>query len=173
MNSDNKRKIEFSKGEGKDELRRKFLKQALGALGFGVFAPAAAGMLKSCEYDFEKPLISEGYSIEVDVTQYEKLMQTGSGIVQRFGNANHGIPLIIVKIDDAEFACFSSLCTHDYCFGDDLWVQSRRFTIICECHGSKFDARNGGKPFEGPAERPLRKFPSSFNPDTNILTIEF
>ncbi len=83
---------------------------------------------------------------------------------------------------DLSISCFSTLCTHDNCFGDDVliptgyvFMDGKKYNpvIQCGCHGSQFDVFQNGKAVVGPAEKSLKRFPTEFNPETNILTIKF
>lgn len=153
--------------------RRNFLKKGLALVGAAASAGVASSVFQSCEYHWENNPVTFGVTIEQDITEIERLLEIGSGDVVRYPNANYGIPVVLVRTSEDEVTCFSSLCTHDNCLGNDLWVQRRRSTIVCVCHGSKFDASDGGKPVKGPAERPLRQFPTEFNKETNMLKIFF
>jgi nitrite reductase/ring-hydroxylating ferredoxin subunit len=48
-------------------------------------------------------------------------------------------------------------CTHAECPLSDGWVEAT--AIRCSCHGSLFDLATG-RPLEGPAEEPVRVFPT-------------
>ena len=48
-------------------------------------------------------------------------------------------------------------CTHEGCALSDGELDDAADTVVCLCHGSSFDLRNG-EPVEGPAEDPVPVF---------------
>jgi cytochrome b6-f complex iron-sulfur subunit len=64
------------------------------------------------------------------------------------------------------FAAFSRACTHE---GTAINVASGGVTFVCPNHGSRFDA--DGNVINPPATRNLRSLATSYDPDTDILTI--
>lgn len=48
-------------------------------------------------------------------------------------------------------------CTHEGCSLSDGEIDEAADTIVCPCHGSAFDLRDG-EPVEGPAEDPVPVF---------------
>jgi Rieske Fe-S protein len=51
-----------------------------------------------------------------------------------------------------QFKAFTAVCTHQGCLVSDVQGQ----TIVCNCHGSKFNATDGSVA-GGPAGRPLKE----------------
>ena len=160
--------------------RRDFLKDTLTKVGLGVILPVGVLSVNSCENYWDNPIVSQGIDIDVSIADNPILEEKGGGVIISFDNLNYGIPVILINIGDDNFACYSSLCTHQSCFADNddpskssVWLQPRRGVIICNCHESKFDAFNGGVPIEGPAEKPLKQYPCEFNIETQIITIKF
>lgn len=125
------------------------------------------------------------------------LVNTGSGIITRFPNVNYGIPILVIKTGEhnetiegtdtlvPEFAVYSAMCTHNNCMGNPDYSKTKispsmlppgnddYSLIICNCHGSKYDPFNHAKVIQGPAEKPLKEFSCSYNPETKILSINF
>jgi Rieske Fe-S protein len=158
--------------------RRKFIKGSAGIIGVCACASAGIGLIQSCENFVQKESPSSGITIEIDVSEYDYLYnKINYGVRLTFEKVNYGIPVIITRLSETEFACFSTLCTHAHCSGEDMRPPLGNFDIFaymqCNCHGSQFDPYNDGKPVKGPAERPLKQFPTQFDPETNILSIEF
>lgn len=52
---------------------------------------------------------------------------------------------------------FSAVCTHEACSVSE-WIPSEQ-CLLCPCHFSKFDVRDGGAVIEGPAPRSLPRVP--------------
>jgi len=67
-----------------------------------------------------------------------------------------GTLLALARVEGAWHA-FEAWCTHAECPLTDGWVEGH--AIRCSCHGSLFDVRDGAV-LEGPAEEPLRTFPT-------------
>lgn len=155
-----------------DDKRREFLVKS--AAAFGLCAGAAA-FLNSCEFFNEKPAKQSGITHVVDVSEEQFLQYDGYAVMKTFEDVNFAIPVIIVRLAEGEFVCFSSLCTHNNCYGDAIALPRppQRPEIGCTCHGSQFDPYDGGKPVKGPAERALKSFPTEFDSEKNLLTIFF
>lgn len=67
-----------------------------------------------------------------------------------------GIAIALAKAGGVWHAV-ETWCTHAECPLSDGWVEGT--AIRCACHGSLFDLRTG-EPLEGPADEPLRVFPT-------------
>lgn len=175
--------------------RREFLKESIIlASGIGLTTISSA-FLNSCESFVEKNETPLGLNILIDLnTEVYPLLPivaklrgyVGFGVIKYLGKANYGIPVIIVKTDIDTWKCYSSLCTHMSCFGNENFhdpdPEKRNSsvrppigdnTIVCQCHGSRFDAKNDAKPIQGPAERSLKQYPCEFNKLSNSLLIHF
>lgn len=161
--------------DSKEKSRREFLSKGLKSLGLCVAGISIAPILNSCEVDWSGTQSNSGIIKELDVSQEIRLSRVGSGVMKTYPEVNLGIPVIIVCIGESEFVCFSSLCTHESCYGEEnITVPTPgREVIVCQCHGSRFDPFDGGKPIQEPAERPLKQFQTEFNKETNILKIYF
>lgn len=155
--------------------RRKFLKNSATLLAAGVCASALT--LNSCEFYSASSYESSGVRIDIDIQSEPNLKKIGWGVLKTYSNANNGIPVIILRLDQENFACYSAVCTHAHCSGNKLSLPLGNYEgyreIICSCHGSMFDPFDGGKALRGPAEKPLRKFNTEFNSETGILSILF
>jgi Rieske Fe-S protein len=73
---------------------------------------------------------------------------------------------VLIRMSETEFIALSATCTHQGCTvrfvaGNDL--------LQCPCHGSQFGL--DGAVIEGPANRPLAVFPTSFDAATQTVTI--
>ena len=172
--------------------RRDFLKSSAGVVASCTCASALGSTLTSCESYTALETPSQGIdkkvNIDTDLTfpfplTKETFKKKGFGAKITFPDVNYGIPLILVRIDENTIDCYSTLCPHDNCFGNDVAAPKGYYEtppsykdfrlITCACHGSRFDPFQEGKAVTGPAEKPLKKFPTSFDKETNILTIKF
>jgi ubiquinol-cytochrome c reductase iron-sulfur subunit len=63
----------------------------------------------------------------------------------------------LAAVPDGIYIAYSKLCTHAGCPVGLYRAQNR--TLLCPCHQSQFDVLDGGKPFFGPAARPLPQLP--------------
>ncbi len=176
-----------------DTDRREFLKSGIKVLGVCACAGGLATMLNSCEFYKELQPSWLGITKEINIDKdidfaasgikkdyFDKYI--GYGVKIRIPDVNYGIPLVLVRKSKDEIMCFSTLCTHDNCFGDDISVPRGYFDrpgmegyrlIQCNCHGSHFDPWQNGKAVEGPAEKPLKQFRTEYDNSTRILKIFF
>lgn len=163
--------------ENKKENRREFLVKSAKAAGFCACASSLASALASCERHWEEPAGDTGKDVEIKIDDEPYLQLVGYGVYKSFEGCNYGIPLIVARLSEDEFACFSSLCTHDSCFGYEMSLPLGDYPefrdIVCNCHGSRFDPWQNGKPVKGPAEKPLRRYRTSFDKEKNIVIIHF
>jgi len=158
------------------DTRRDFLKKGLAGLGVCVCSSSLISALQSCESFTEFSAPGQGITKELNIASEidfpnemdrKLLKMIGYGVKVKFDDANFSIPVIILRLSEDEMACFSSLCTHDNCFGDDITPSLGYFEtpeqfkeyryIICGCHGSRFDPFQNGKAVTGPAEKPLKR----------------
>ena len=179
--------------------RRNFLIKSAGAIGT-ITVLGTTPILNSCESFISnnldnKPIINLTVEINTKAPPYSLyLTRNGIGLILSFGKANFGVPVIVVRIPDPQdssktvYRCYSSMCTHNNCFGSDSYdplkpgdtnvlpstgTKGDARHIVCKCHGSRFDAFNEGAVVQGPAERPLHQYPTSFDQTTGILKIYF
>lgn len=134
--------------------RRDFVTMAGGAL--------AGGVLAGCAALVATPVTPVDGKIRLALRNYPALAEPGGGLkLQPRGAAN---PLYVVSQDDGTVAALSPVCTHLHCI-----VDLGRETLICPCHGSTYD--RAGRVLKGPAELPLKRFPTSVS-DDGVLVID-
>jgi ubiquinol-cytochrome c reductase iron-sulfur subunit len=63
----------------------------------------------------------------------------------------------LAAVPHGTHVAYSKICTHAGC-PVGLYRATTR-TLLCPCHQSQFDVLDGGKPFFGPAARPLPQLP--------------
>lgn len=172
----------------KDGTRRDFLEDSVKILGTISLISSLTFLLNSCESYWEADDETETKEEILDLKdkKYSRLNSIGQGIMVIFGKANYGVPVIIVKIAEGLYKCYSSMCTHNNCFGKQaltffeipdsnirppMGSTGDNRHIVCTCHGSRFDAFNDGKVVKGPAERPLKQFRTEFDSENKILKL--
>jgi ubiquinol-cytochrome c reductase iron-sulfur subunit len=60
-------------------------------------------------------------------------------------------------VPDGTHVAYSKICTHAGCPVGLYRAESQ--SLLCPCHQSQFDVADGGRPFFGPAARPLPQLP--------------
>lgn len=157
--------------------RREFISQSLKGLGIAVCGAALTGVLASCETQTTKVVIT-GDPATMTITGITELETVGVGYLREgqldINNNpfNAGKPLVIIRqksenvIDS--FLVLSSICNH----ANEIVFppENPGDNIVCPVHGSIFSPTDGSLK-EGPATAGLRKFNSSFDSATKILTI--
>jgi ubiquinol-cytochrome c reductase iron-sulfur subunit len=66
-------------------------------------------------------------------------------------------PERMAGVPEGTHVAYSKICTHAGCPVGLYRAESQ--SLICPCHQSQFDVADGGKPFFGPAARPLPQLP--------------
>jgi len=156
-----------------DRSRRDFLKTA--ALGSFALVGSASllSTLTGCGED--NPTSSrtgERVPVNLNDSGFEALREVGGTLRRSFGsNRNSGREVIIRRTAQTEFRVVSVVCPHAQC---DVGAATQDI-VICPCHQSTFSmqAGNFGARLSGPAPRGLDSFETSFNAETQILTITF
>lgn len=161
--------------------RRDFLVKALGGLGITLCYGAITTLLDGCE-SFEKknPVQNTQGSgiVELDTTTIPEFATIGKGIKRvlkdtKAVDVNNGYPVIITKVADNEFVALTSLCTHEACYKEmEPPDPDKSGEVFCGCHSSYFNHKDGAV-LQGPATKPLQKFPASYDATSKILTITF
>ncbi len=77
-----------------------------------------------------------------------------------------GDKIIVVRTSATEFAVVSRVCTHNGC---SVAYAPASDLLVCPCHGSRFMLT--GAVEREPATRALRRYASTFDETTQILTI--
>lgn len=129
----------------------------------GLCACVAAGsMLGACASVLVRQVPVANGRVELPLVQYTELGQAGAALQILPEGQTH--PLIVIVNADGRHSVLSSECTHKGC---TVEVQGER--IVCPCHGSTFDRK--GDVLRGPAQRPLRRYPSRLTSD-GVLIID-
>lgn len=160
--------------------RRAFILKAGSMLGITVCASSLTALLSSCEEDTVKQP-TQTTSVTFNVSEVTALSEIGGAVKRTFSSINNGKPVIIIRVADAEYAVFTSVCTHAGCELKEPVKDGNSYTpITCyyadnNCgHGAAFDNKTGVQ-IEGPGGTDpsggLTKFQSTYNSTTKILTI--
>lgn len=111
----------------------------------------AAALLPGCASLITRPVPVDGGLVRLDLRQYPELTEPGGAL--RLLPDGWTDPLYVLTLRDGQFAALSPICTHLGCT-----VEMNGERLVCPCHGSAYDRE--GTVLQGPAERPLRRFPS-------------
>lgn len=127
----------------KKHPRRKFLNWFLGTSAGALFGSIIYPVIRY----MSPPRLPESTTSQVDAgrTNDSEFLEKGYKIV-RFGAE----PVIVVRVDEAEFRAFSATCTHLDCIVEYQKDHSR---IWCNCHNGHYDL--SGRNVAGPPPKPL------------------
>lgn len=136
--------------------RRDFLKKSASA------AAVSALAISSIKLDKVFSAVNENStesSIQktINISDYPALQSVG-------GYAMISGTVIVIRTSNSNFTALNTTCTHKKC---DVEFNGTKFE--CPCHGSEFS--KSGKVLNGPAKKNLKKYSTSFNKDTGVLTI--
>jgi Rieske Fe-S protein len=150
------------------EQRREFLKTASSALGVA----ACSAFFIACENTTVKnPDNQNNQSVTFTITDDTKLQvltTINASVLKLVPNYNSGFPILFIRTSATEIKAYSSACTHQ---GFTLNEALENGRVYCSLHGSEFDPATGNV-VQGPALIPLVQFPTTFDPQTNILTLK-
>ena len=76
-------------------------------------------------------------------------------------------PALLIAQADGSYRAMSLVCTHMGC--EVLYNNKDNSTLICPCHGGKFDL--SGKVLEGPPPSPLPTFPVKVGSDGKVRVL--
>ena len=75
-------------------------------------------------------------------------------------------PIAVTRVSETEVVAVSRVCTHEGCIV--ALPSASGTTLDCPCHGSRF--RSSGQVVNGPANRPLFRFPARIAGNEVIVT---
>lgn len=135
--------------------RRDFLATASGAAGLLALSGCGDGFVTG---PFITAVLPSG-PLTLKVGDFPGLAT--AGVLVRVPN----VSVAVKRVDASSFEAFSMLCTHEGCLVGITGGQQ----FDCPCHASRFS--NTGAVLRGPANQPLPKFTTSYDPATDQLTI--
>ena len=125
----------------------------------GAAALAAAGAaLSSCASVASLPVVPVNGAVRLPLGQHPTLQQPGGLLRLRHESQQ----IYVLSLDSGDYAALSPICTHLGCTVEVAGAQ-----LICPCHGSTYD--RSGRVLRGPAERALRRFPTSVTPEGELV----
>jgi nitrite reductase/ring-hydroxylating ferredoxin subunit len=154
------------------EERRSFLQKGLSTAGIILSAGAVSTLLNSCEDEIKNPIDPPSEGETLNIADISELAVVGGATKRTILNLQSQA-LVIVRVSDTEFLVASELCSHQKC-PVNLPGTDGNDNIRCPCHGAEFsttDASVISFPSDGTTEAPLKTYPSTFDAETNILTI--
>ncbi|WP_288818582.1 Rieske (2Fe-2S) protein [uncultured Micrococcus sp.] len=80
-----------------------------------------------------------------------------------------GRTLLMHRVSEGEVVAFSNSCTHQGC-AVAVGEREGQTTFACPCHGSHFDVETG-KPYGGPARKPLMDFEASVDGEDIVVKL--
>ena len=86
-------------------------------------------------------------------------------ILVRVGN--HGLNVETRERSADGVVAYSGVCTHQAC-PVNMWSRDRK-AMVCSCHGSTYDPKNGAEVLSGPAPRRLAALP--LKSENGLLTV--
>lgn len=116
---------------------------------FSVLA-ALSGMFQGCSMPRSVPYDRSGNRLVVQKKSF------GNERLVLIEPARSRAPILLHRKEDGEHGAVLLLCTHQRCT-----VEPAGAILQCPCHGSEFSRE--GTVLNGPAERPLRSYPTSQN----------
>lgn len=135
-----------------DMDRRRFVERAAVAL--------AAAALPGCASVAVTRVAPSGGAVRLPVRNFPQLTHPGGYL--KIQTDDTGIPLYILALEEQQFVAVSPICTH---LGCTVNIEGAR--LVCPCHGSTYDRT--GRVLRGPAERPLRRFPTSLTREGELI----
>ncbi|MCB0720811.1 MAG: ubiquinol-cytochrome c reductase iron-sulfur subunit [Ignavibacteriae bacterium] len=93
----------------------------------------------------------------INISDYPSLQKVG-GYTMITGT------VIVIRTSKNKFTALSTICTHKKC---DVEYTGSKFE--CPCHGSEYN--KFGKVLNGPAKKNLKKYSTSFDEESGVLTI--
>jgi len=140
-------------------MKRRDFVQKLPVVASGVFAGATSLSLGACAgVPYVTPTTRPG-GLAVDAETLER-----SGVA--FLSApDLPRPIFLRLGEDGEAIALLASCTHRGCQPEPVGDR-----LVCPCHGSEFDL--GGSVLQGPADRPLTRYPVRREGDVYLVLLE-
>jgi cytochrome b6-f complex iron-sulfur subunit len=140
-------------------MRRRDFVQRLPVVASGVLLGASAVSLASCAgVAYVVPRVAAG-RLAVDRSQ---IGEDGQAFLQAPGMER---PVYVRRLASGELVAVLASCTHQGCQPEPIGDR-----LVCPCHGSEFAF--DGAVLQGPAERPLARYPVSTEGDDIVVRLD-
>jgi cytochrome b6-f complex iron-sulfur subunit len=110
------------------------------------------------------PLVVDGGKITIAVVDHPALGAVGGTLAAR--PVGFSDTLLIARIGPDAVTVVSAICTHD---AGQVGLPPMGDRLRCPWHGSEYDYE--GRVLRGPATRPLRRYPVTFDGATIVITV--
>jgi Rieske Fe-S protein len=152
--------------------RKEFFRKSAQGLAVVAIPTVLSSLIDSCSNNPTSPSTTYGDmpvvtgtlvngKVTVNVDSSSPLASVGAFVVVNYSSDS----VMVDHPSDGVYNAFSRICTHQGCIISQYDKSAAEF--VCNCHGSRFNASGGVD--QGPANRPLVKYSSSFA--NNVLTI--
>jgi Rieske Fe-S protein len=121
---------------------------------------AAAGIAGGCASVALMPVTPVNDMIRLPLALHPQLATAGGFV--RMRSTLDGSAIYVLALADGTYAALSPICTHRGCTVDVAGDH-----LLCPCHGSMYD--RDGSVMRGPAERALRRFPTSLEVNDELV----
>jgi cytochrome b6-f complex iron-sulfur subunit len=143
--------------EEKNYNRREFLGKSIKTITIGALTLTALDITKILAKNYESNEINNQTTKVIKVSDYPELASAG-------GYTLITNKVIVIRVSSSKFIALNITCTHKKC---DVEYDGNHFE--CPCHGSEYDKY--GKVTHGPATKNLTSYKTSYNADSDELTI--
>lgn len=143
--------------------RREFIAKACMACAGG---SAFSSMLSACSATHYVNGVFNANGISISKTEFEYVKKEKT-YTRQFILVHHDkleYPIYLFRISDKKYNALWMKCTHQ---GSEL--QASGDHLYCPSHGSEFD--KNGSVIQGPAEKNLRSFPVTIEPETLLINL--
>ena len=136
-------------------------------LALGGCAAASSAMTGCTMSEIYGELESVRVDFDLQDSTYSALQSVGGMVPVDEG----GWKVVLVRVSDESVVALDRMCPHAWCdmhpdlFG--VWAQD---SLICTCHGSRFDAQ--GKVIAGPSEQDIPAYDVVFDAESQTGTLQ-
>lgn len=144
---------------GPGTLARRVFLRKVGRASAGALCGAALPALASCGGMRYATATRTGGALRVEEAEL------GSDDAVLVASPLDARPIFLWRAGDGRYVAVSTRCAHRGC-----QVQRQGPRLACPCHGSEYEL--DGALLEGPADRPLRRFPTRVRDGAVLIVLE-